>query len=111
MKSQILKSFIVIFIAMCSFAYTNTFTPYSKTYVNPKQIIFLDNAIWIQMNDYIFQTDSIHIDTQGLYFQTIKYSDCGALQWLCTKEIAPGSPCNTCNPDWYGRCSTCGKWR
>jgi hypothetical protein len=79
------------------------FIPCNKTYVNPEQIEFLDNQIFIQIDDVIFRTSGIRSDAAGFYFEDAE-RECGYLQRPC-----PRSYCNACNFIWDSVCYLCGK--
>lgn len=82
-----------------------------KTYVEPHQIAFYENGIFIQINDLTLETDSINTDGDGLYFERIRDDGCGYMQWKCDKEIRKGVACNTCNWIWHSACTTCRRLR
>ncbi len=79
-----------------------------KTYVNPEQIDFCENGIFVRINDFIIQTESISTDAQGLFFTNAR-DGCGPSQWKCLRTDTRGMVCNTCNWDWNSTCSYCRK--
>jgi hypothetical protein len=87
------------------------FIPCTKTYVTPEQIVFHENAIFVQVNGMVMQTQSISVDEQGIFFADARDGDCGAMQWKCVKPIVPGIPCDRCNWIWHSWCTNCGKSR
>ncbi len=116
MKSNIFQLLSLLFVILCvnSFADCSkhgNFVPCPKTYVTPDQILFHENAIFVQVNDIIMETQSINADEKGLFFANAKGGGCGPMQWKCTKELSRGVPCNTCNWNWNIWCNYCQKER
>jgi hypothetical protein len=81
-----------------------------KTYVKPDQIDFYENAIFVEVNGMMIQTESLNTDAQGIFFVNAR-SDCGLGQWKCDKELRRGFYCNACNLAWESRCYACGNKR
>ncbi|MGC1879092.1 MAG: hypothetical protein WA678_06935 [Rhabdochlamydiaceae bacterium] len=79
-----------------------------KTYVNAEQIAFYENGIFVQIDDFTLQTESLSTDAQGIFFENVK-DGCGPSQWRCKRPDANEIPCNTCNWDWNITCTRC-KW-
>jgi hypothetical protein len=79
-----------------------------KTYVTPEQVEFYENGIFVQINDFIIQTESISADAHGIYFLNAR-DGCGPSQWRCLKRDDRGMQCNTCNWDWNYTCCQCRK--
>jgi hypothetical protein len=115
LSKLLFMSFISVWIncfAGCNCPESETrFIPCPKTYVTADQIGFHENAIFVQIDDFIIQTESLHADAQGIFFSNAKDDGCGPSQWKCEKRDTRGMICNTCNWVWNSKCSGCGKWR
>ncbi len=116
MKFRILQLLSSLFILLCvncfaDFCADEKFISCPKTYVAPDQIVFHENAIFVQVNNIIMETQSINADEKGLFFANAKKGDCGPMQWKCTKELSRGVSCNTCNWNWNIWCNFCEKAR
>jgi hypothetical protein len=117
MKYSLFKLFSWLFIFFCANCladccnHDSGFVACPKTYIEPDQILFRENAIFLQIADMLIQTESIKTDDQGIFFETINEEECGRMQWKCIKFIREGVRCNTCNWVWEGLCGTCWKWR
>jgi len=81
----------------------NEFIPCSKTYVDLSQIDFYEQGIYVKMGEFIIQTEAIHADEKGFYFQNAK-NDCGPMQKRCKNPICPA-----CVFPWDSKCYSCGK--
>lgn len=82
-----------------------------KTYVQPDQIEFSNNSIFVKLGEWVLQTNSIYQDSAGLFFVNVRDDDCGAAQWKCMRKISKGIYCNACNWVWENSCYLCGKSR
>ena len=87
------------------------FFPCPKTYVQAEQIDFNKNAIFVQVHEIIMQTDSLHTDAHGIFFENVRLKECGQSQWLCLEKDARGMVCETCNWTWNNWCFNCHKER
>lgn len=85
------------------------FVPCPKTYVRPDQIDIRENAIFVQVHDYILQAEYLNSDAQGIFFEKVTADGCGPSKWKCTRTLDNGLVCNTCNWDWNSSCSYCHK--
>lgn len=88
-----------------------TFIDCPKTYVASEQISFYGDEIFVQVNDFVIQTETLSTDDRGIFFKNVRDEECGWMQWKCTKKIFDNVPCDTCNWIWYNNCVTCGKAR
>jgi hypothetical protein len=115
MKHGLYKLFFILFVAFCANCLADCncpeggvrFIPCPKTYVKPNQIDFHENAIFVQINDMIIQTESLNTDVEGIFFVNVSERDCGFAQWKCNKKVGPGLYCNACNWPWDNRCYLC----
>ncbi len=89
----------------------DAFIPCPKTYVAPEQIDIHENAIFVQVHDFILQTEYLKSDTHGIFFEKITADGCGPNKWKCTRVTDQGWICNTCNWDWFTVCQGCQKTR
>jgi hypothetical protein len=116
MKYCLVKLLCVLLIAFCINCSADCncsdsdirFIPCHKTYVMPEQINFYEKAIFVQIEDVIIQTESLGMDTQGIFFANIVERDCGLAQWRCLNRIGQGLYCNACNWTWDDTCYACG---
>jgi hypothetical protein len=115
MKNCLAKLLILLFISLglngfadcsCSDAETQ-FTACPKTYVSPEQIDIREKGIFVQIHNFILQTEYLRSDKHGIFFENVTADGCGPSQWRCVWEMYPGFPCNTCNWDWNYTCYVC----
>ena len=76
------------------------FRPCKKTYVEPFQVAFQENGIFIAYNEFVFQISALYSDTNGLFFQDVKRAKCNLLEWECPR-------CSACNWFTEGSCYVC----
>ena len=74
-----------------------------KTYVSLEQVDFVENKIFVKVEDLIFQIPALYSDQTGLFFQShYTYHFCGAFEKEC-------SSCGLCLPFWSKECIGCGE--
>ena len=116
MKHRLYKLLFMLLISFCANCSAGcncsdaetSFIECPKTYVTPEQIDFYENGIFVRINDFIIQTESLSTDAHGIFFTNAR-DGCGPSQWRCTKKDSRGMVCNTCNWDFNYSCSYCGK--
>src|ERR1700735_490457 len=76
-----------------------------KFYIKTDQISLLDNKIFIQVDDLIYETPALYSDQNGFFIDKIASSgDCAWYQWECRKVN-----CRTCNQRGIDyKCRKCG---
>lgn len=67
-----------------------------KIHVQPNQVYFSQNAIYVNLNNEWVPTEAIHVDAQGLYVTDNAIGD-----WKCPK-------CYHQNKWYHSRCQNCG---
>jgi hypothetical protein len=117
MKSSYASKLLILFVSLWINCFADCGCPDAelhfiscpKTYVVSDQIDICENGIFVQIDDFIFQTEYLRSDGHGIFFQNIIVSadGCGPAQWRCTKTLRNGMTCETCNWDWNYRCSSC----
>lgn len=76
-----------------------SFIPCEKTYVHPDQIHFTESSLFVQMNDLWIQPEAIHVDANGLYFNSLQPVPG---PWQCKKR-----ECREWNSEWEDICHKC----
>ena len=79
-----------------------------KTYITPGQVDLSEGKILVRMNDWIVETETLTTDERGIFFSNARSNGCGYYEWKCTRALARGMPCDTCNWNWNSTCSYCG---
>jgi hypothetical protein len=81
-----------------------------KTYIRSDQVDICEKGIFVKIHDFVFQTEYLKSDLDGVFFENIIGADgCGPSQWRCLRVLDRGMICNTCNWDWNYKCSYCQK--
>jgi hypothetical protein len=119
MKHSLSKLLFVLFISLyincsadCDCAQEEIrFSRCPKTYVLPEQIDFNENIIFVRVHETTMQTESLHTDAHGIFFENVRVKECGISQWLCLKTDTRGMVCETCNWVWNNWCFNCRKER
>ncbi len=83
---------LCLFLAISSFSYAAIRDDYidvkSKIYVQPKDITFKDNEIYVFLNQNWVKTNTVYTDAQGLFVDSSKIGwTCSYCGWYNTDNI------------------------
>lgn len=79
------------------------FVPCGKTYIQCEQIDFLEDRIFVKIENSTICTSGIHTDELGYYFKDYrKEKNCEHGEWQCIG-------CKMCNPSWNTLCRKCSR--
>jgi hypothetical protein len=75
-----------------------------KTYIDPNQVVFIEGAICVHIEDLWVQTAAVHADNNGFYIDSFQPIDEGYYSWRC-------SYCQKRNENYHRYCQKCGRER
>ena len=71
-----------------------------KQYLHLDQIDLIENAIFVKIDDVIYETPCLYSDEMGYYILQVKKSSCAFWQHPCPW-------CDHCNARWKKCCANC----
>jgi hypothetical protein len=74
----------------------------NKIYIQPNQITFSENGIFVYLENAWHGAKAIHVDSTGMYVNDLV--DRSIWDWICRY-------CATSNPYWRTTCEGCGRGR
>ncbi len=75
-----------------------------KTYIDPNQVHFIEDAIYVNIQRLWVQTTAVHVDSNGFYISSFRPVDESSFSWKCGK-------CGKYNEAFHNFCKKCGNPR